>query len=85
MLRICVLTPMLMTFDTYCPPKLLKKILCKNVNNSIKSSLFPSCLKTADITPIYKTGKKDFKGNYRPVSILPVLSKSYKKSSVAVT
>ena len=59
--------------------------MCKNVNNSIKSSLFPSCLKKADIIPIYKKGKKDLKGNYRPVSILPALSELYKMSPVVVT
>ena len=42
--------------------------------------MFPSCLKTADITPIYKKGKRDLKDNYRPVSILPVLSKLYERS-----
>ena len=29
-----------------------------SINSSIKSSLFPSCLKTADITSIYKKGRK---------------------------
>ena len=33
----------------------------------------------ADITPIYKKGIKDFKENYRPVNILPVLSKPYER------
>ena len=48
--------------------------LCKNINNSIMSSLFPPCLKMTDITSIYKKGKKDFKGNYRPArSILDQL------------
>ena len=52
----------------------------KSINSSIKSSLFLSCLKTADIMPIYKKGKRDLKDNYRPVSILPVLSKLYERS-----
>ena len=30
--------------------------------------------------PIYKKGKRDLKDNYRPVSILPVLSKLYERS-----
>ena len=51
-----------------------------SINSSIKSSLFPSCLKMADITPIYKKGKRDLKDNYRPVSILPVLPKLYERS-----
>ena len=42
-------------------------------------SKFPENLKLADITPAYKKGKKDVKGNYRPVSILPNLSKMFEK------
>ena len=42
----------------------------------MKSFTFPSCLKEVDVTPIHKKGKKD-KGNYRPVSILPALSKIF--------
>ena len=69
------------------PTKIIKSnsdifsdFLYKSINSSIKSSLFLSCLKTADITPIYKKGKRDLKDNYRPVSILPVLSKLYERS-----
>ena len=47
---------------------ILYDILCKNINNSIKSSLLPSYFKTADITPMYKKSKKHFKGNYKSVS-----------------
>ena len=42
-------------------------------------SKFPENLKTADITPAYKKGKKYIKENYRPVSILPNLSKIFEK------
>ena len=43
--------------------------------------MFSSCLKTTDnITPVYKKGKKDLKDNYRPVGILPVLSKLCERS-----
>ena len=53
------------------PTKIISDFLYVSINNSIKSSLFPSCLKTADIRPIYKNWKKDLKDSYRPVSILP--------------
>ena len=53
--------------------------LCSSFNSSIKLSKFPENLKQADITPAYKKGKKDIKGNYRPVSILPNLSKVFEK------
>ena len=61
--------------------RLLKKTctyLLTSVNSSIKSSLFPSCVKFADVTPLHKKGR--CKKNYRPVSILPILSKSYERS-----
>ena len=47
--------------------------------NSIKLSTFTEILKHANITPLYKKDKKDIKGNYRPVSILPNLSKIFEK------
>ena len=53
--------------------------LCSSFNNSIKLSTFPEIPKHADITPLYKKGKKDIKGNYRPVGILPNLSKIFEK------
>ena len=68
------------------PTKIIKgnsdifgKALCSFINDSIKSFTFPSCPKEADITPIHKKGKKDKKENYRPVSILPVLSKIFER------
>ena len=35
---------------------------------------FPSILKLTDITPVVKKGDRNFKENYRPVSILPNIS-----------
>ena len=46
-----------------------------NFNNSLFSSNFPSHLKNATITPIFKKKDRDNVENYRPVSILPNLSK----------
>ena len=54
-------------------------VLCNNFNNSIVSSNFPQYLKLADIITLHKKGKKTLKENYRPVSILPILSKIYEK------
>ena len=68
------------------PTKMIKensdvfgKVLCSFINDSIKSFTFPSCLKEADATPIHKNGKKNKKENYRPVNILPVLSKIFER------
>ena len=45
------------------------------INQSFKESIFPSALKPAIITPVYKSGNKQEVNNYRPTSILPVISK----------
>ena len=39
---------------------------------SISTSKFPNDLKEADVIPVYKLSKE----NYRPISILPNISKS---------
>ena len=49
------------------------------VNLSISSSQIPDDLKTARITPIYKKNSKMEAGNYRPVSILSIISKIFEK------
>ena len=49
------------------------------VTASIINKVFPSSLKKADITPVYKKDEKFLKNNYRPVSILPSVSKIYER------
>ena len=62
--------------------KLLKSsvhVICPSlleiINLSISSGVFPDSLKIAKVNPIHKTGAKDDPANYRPISILSVLSK----------
>jgi len=50
------------------------------VNLSISSSRIPDDLKAAKITPIYKKNSKTEAGNYRPVSILSIISKVFEKA-----
>ncbi len=52
------------------------------MNKSIDESIFPSVFKTAVITPIYKSGSKNEISNYRPISILPVVSKILEKAII---
>ena len=54
-------------------------ILYNNFNNNINNGTFPSKLKTADITPTHKKNERILKENYRPISILPAISKIYEK------
>ena len=47
-------------------------------NNLFEIGNFPEIWKIAHITPIYKkSGSKTCKTNYRPISILPTLSKIF--------
>ena len=45
------------------------------VNISIITETVPSDFKRAKVVPMFKKGSKLDAGNYRPVSILPILSK----------
>ena len=50
-----------------------------NFNNSFSSSTFPTALKYTDVRPVFKKDDKTDKENYRPISILPTLSKVYER------
>ena len=45
------------------------------MNICIRCRIFPKCLKVALIRPLHKTGQKSLFTNYRPISILPTISK----------
>ena len=45
------------------------------INKSLASGVFPGIWKYAKVNPISKAGSKDNANNYRPISILPTLSK----------
>lgn len=45
------------------------------INESISTQVFPSALKIAKVVPIHKKGSKQCIENYRPVSLLPAVSK----------
>ena len=64
--------------DSDIPTKIIKKnsdifsdILFKEFNKSLQICKFPSCLKMANVTPVYKKDNRSDKDNYRPMSILP--------------
>ncbi|KAL5248062.1 hypothetical protein ACHWQZ_G017289 [Mnemiopsis leidyi] len=65
------------------PLKIFKQILptfispfTHIVNLSLRYGVMPNSCKVAIVTPIHKSGEVDNPGNYRPISILPVLSKT---------
>ena len=49
-------------------------------NESISNVVFPDSLKLADITPAHKKEERTKKDNYRPVSILPSISKIFERN-----
>ena len=50
-------------------------------NLSYKSKIFPDNMKDAIIKPLHKKEDVNIIGNYRPISLLPVLSKIFEKSA----
>jgi len=49
------------------------------INLSLKTGVVPDDFKTARVVPLYKKGDCNYEGNYRPVSILPVVSKIFER------
>ena len=64
--------------------KLANKETCKDlahcINESIKKNEFPNELKAADMTPIFKKEDPLNKKNYRPVRVLPTISKIFERA-----
>ena len=48
-------------------------------NISIDKKEYPDTLKKARVTPIHKAGANDSMDNYRPISVLPTISKVFEK------
>ena len=59
------------------------EILCNPLaaifNSSFKMGIFPDIWKIARITSIFKSGSKSDMGNYRPLSVLSVVSRLLEK------
>ena len=48
-------------------------------NTSIETSRFPDSWKVARVTQIFKDGDKTDRSNYRPMPVLPVISRLFEK------
>lgn len=63
-----------------CITHIVSPILAQLINLSFETGTFPTSLKHAIITPIYKgKGEKTFAENYRPISLLKICSKLHEK------
>ena len=81
-----LINPRKATTSNGIPPKLLKstKTICSETlktifNNCLIKAEFPNELKLADVTPILKKEDPSRAKNYRPVSVLPSVSKVFER------
>ena len=62
-----------------CEPE-LSYILAELFNMCLKESCFPDCWKVSSVVPVFKNvGERCIAKNYRPVSLLSVVSKVFEK------
>ena len=76
------------TSGPYCIPVVVPKncklelsyILAELFNKCLKESCFPDCWKVSLVVPVFKNvGERSTAKNYRPVSLLSVVSKVFEK------
>ena len=86
--EICEITANLKSSSTLnpIPIKFLKlimpqfsNILAGELNNCFQKGIYPSCLNTATVIPIFKSGSPEIITNYRPISLLPSLGKIFER------
>ena len=53
--------------------------LAEIMNMSVQTGVYPSKLKHAKVSPVYKTGDRTEPGNYRPISLLSVFNRLFKR------
>ena len=49
------------------------------INQVFNTGIFPERLKLAKVIPVFKKGESKLINNYRPISLLPVISKVLEK------
>ena len=57
----------------------ISKSLTLIINQSLNTGIFPQKLKLAKVIPIHKKGEKTKLQNYRPISLLPSISKIFER------
>ena len=58
---------------------IIAPILCDLFNTCMRLSVFPDIFKIAEVKSLFKGGDRRVKGNYRPISLLPLFSKLFEK------
>ena len=57
----------------------ISKSLTLIINQMLKTGIFPNSLKIAKIIPLHKKGNINVISNYRPISLLPTISKIFER------
>ena len=57
----------------------ISKPLAIIINQSLQTGIFPDLLKISKIKPVYKKGNKCCFNNYRPIALLPTISKVFER------
>ena len=74
-------------FDNFSPQAIktiiciIAQPLCDIFNKSLSIGIFPNKLKIAKVILIYKSEDRSIVNNYRPISVLPSLSKIWGKKA----
>ena len=70
--------PLLKILQTHISP-----LISSLINDSFLRGIFPSKLKLAKVTPVFKKGSRQDKDNYRPISVLFIFSKIFEKAMIS--
>lgn len=62
--------------------QVVKTPIAQLINKYIATSVFPDKLKIAQVVSIHKKNSTLLKGNYRPVSVLPRISKFFEEQLI---
>lgn len=62
-----------------CIKDIIVQKLTDCINMCLYCGVFPDSLKVAKVSPIFKSGSRTDPSNYRPVSVLPVISKIFER------
>ena len=61
------------------PPPFIEDFIASLFNTSLETSQFRDVWKIARVAPIFKEGNRADGGNYRPISVLPIISRLFEK------
>ena len=62
-----------------CLATLISPIVCLLFKRSILEGIYPGCIKTGTVIPLYKAGDNNMLNNDRPITALPILSKIFER------